>query len=80
MKIQTNTCTICGGQLQKREITYTQAIGKRIFIVSDVPALVCSQCGEEYLKPDTVDAIQKVIETGKNKSTTIQVPVYRFPQ
>lgn len=80
MKRQVKKCSICGGKILQKKITYTQAIGEKIFIVSDVPAEVCSQCGEQYLTPDTVDAIQEALETGKKPSSTLKVPVFRFPQ
>ena len=69
------TYSICGSDLESQRITYTQTIGDRIYIVQDVPAQVCPRCGEVYLSPSTVDAIQRVIETGTAKAT-VQVPVY----
>jgi hypothetical protein len=50
-----------------------------VYIVEDVPAWVCTQCGEIYLDPATVDAIQEQIEHGEATETR-QVPVYRVPQ
>ncbi len=58
-------------------ITFTQTIGDSVYIVTDVPAEVCVQCGEQYLSPDTVDAIQALIESGEVGETR-PVPVYRL--
>ena len=74
-----NSCSVCGAKLKKEKITYTQEINGKVYIVEDVPALVCSECGEQYLEPDTVDIIQEAIEKGKAPKT-IKVPVYYFPQ
>jgi YgiT-type zinc finger domain-containing protein len=76
---QQTLCSVCGGRLQQKKITYTQTIGDQIYIVEDVPASVCSQCGEVYLDPATVDAIQEQLEHGQATGTR-QVPVYRVPQ
>jgi YgiT-type zinc finger domain-containing protein len=79
MTKQPNTCSACGAQLQSQTITYTQTIEGKVYIVEDVPALVCPQCGEIYLSPQTVDAIQEQIEHGQATETR-QVPVFRVPQ
>jgi YgiT-type zinc finger domain-containing protein len=73
------TCSVCGAKVEQQNITYTQTVGGQVYIVEDVPALVCSQCGEIYLTPETVDAIQEQIEHGQAVETR-QVPVFRVAQ
>ena len=75
-----NKCSVCKGNLIQKKITYTQELEGKVYVVSDVPALVCSQCGETYLSPDTVDRVQEVIEKGEQKKLkpTSQVPVFHF--
>lgn len=79
MKI--NKCSVCKGNLISKKITYTQELEGKVYVVSDVPALVCSQCGEQYLSPETVDEIQKVIEKGEQRKLKpiSQIPVFHFP-
>lgn len=74
-----SSCSVCGAEIKPRKITYPQTIDGKLYLVEDVPALVCSQCGEIYLTPETVDAIQEQIEHGEVTETR-QVPVYRVPQ
>ena len=74
-----NPCSVCGAHLRRQKITYTQTIGDKVYIVTDVEAEVCPQCGEQYLSPATVDKIQALIESGQVTETR-QVPVYRLPQ
>ncbi len=69
------TCSVCGTNLKSVRITFTQIIGDKVYIIEDVPAQVCPHCGEEYLPPSTVDAIQEAIENGR-VTKTVQVPVY----
>lgn len=77
-----NKCSVCKAELKEKKITYTQELGGKVYVVSDVPALVCSQCGDQYLSPDTVDEVQRVIEQGeKGKRRPVkQIPVFHFPQ
>jgi YgiT-type zinc finger domain-containing protein len=79
MTNQPRTCSACGAELEHKKITYTQTIEGKVYIVEDVPAWVCTQCGETYLDPATVDAIQDQIEHGQVTETR-QVPVYRVPE
>ena len=70
-------CSVCSAGLRRETITFTQTIGDNVYIVTDVPAEVCPQCGEQYLSPDTVDAIQALIESG-DVGETRQIPVYHL--
>jgi len=72
-----NSCSVCGATLEKKTITYTQPMGKTVYPVTDVPAEVCPQCGEEYLAPETVDAIEEITQSGK-AAKMLEVPVYPF--
>lgn len=78
MNKETNRCSVCGAAVQAKAITYTQTLGDRVFIVTDVPADVCPRCGEQYLSPATADALQEVIEK-RQTSEVRQVPVFHFP-
>jgi YgiT-type zinc finger domain-containing protein len=78
MRKEQRPCSSCGAEVQKKTITYTQTIGDRVYLVTDVPAEVCSQCGEQYLSPETVDILQDMVEK-RQASETRQVPVFHFP-
>lgn len=75
-------CSVCKSNLKQKKITYTQELEGKIYVISDVPALICVICGEQYLSPDIVDEIQQVIEQGeKGKTKPVrQIPVFHFPQ
>ncbi len=77
-----NTCSVCGAQPVKKNINFTQELDGKVYMVTGVPAEVCSQCGEEYLSPETVEVLQKLIDEGetnvKPPTKTITVPVYHF--
>lgn len=79
-----NRCSACGGALTETRISYTQELDGQLFVVRGVPALVCRGCDEEYLAPETVDALQDLIERGSRQPSlrveTLEVPVFRFDQ
>lgn len=78
MNQEATRCSVCGAVVRQETIIYTQILDDKVYIVTGVPAEVCSQCGEQYLSPDTADALQSVIE-GREAPETRQVPVFHFP-
>ena len=36
--------------------------GKKLVVMVDVPALVCEQCGDEYIEIDVVRKVENVLE------------------
>jgi len=40
-------CPLCGGDKKQGQATYTVDLGFGVVVVRNVPAKVCSQCGEE---------------------------------
>ena len=75
------TCTFCGGRLEEQCITYTTAYQGRIVVVENVPALVCTQCGETAFRPDVVERLQQFV-WGKvpSSSRPIAAESYDFAQ
>lgn len=71
-------CNICGGKYVEKRITYTIEIDNKFILVENVPAKVCSQCGEELFSPDTVEKLQKTVWSKIKPRRIIQTPVYNF--
>lgn len=57
------TCYMCGGKIEK---TFTSIDLKGVFI-KDMPAEVCTRCGEKYFDTKTATFIQKTAEYIANK-------------
>lgn len=69
-------CPFCGGELAKRTVTHPQSYQGKIYILENIPAEVCSQCGEVLLRPDVLEKMQQLIWSGVVPRRTTQVPVY----
>ena len=54
-------CLHCQGQLQRGKTTYTVNRSGYHLIIDNVPAWICSQCGEPLFDEKQVDALQKII-------------------
>ncbi|TAN41519.1 MAG: YgiT-type zinc finger protein [Nitrospirae bacterium] len=56
-------CLQCNGEMEKGTVPYSVDRKGYHLYLRDIPAFVCSQCGEKYFPEDEVDAIQSVIKT-----------------
>ncbi len=54
-------CLHCQGELQRSKATYTVNRRGYHIILDNVPAWVCSQCGEPLFDEKQVNAIQQII-------------------
>jgi len=54
-------CPECGGEFVKKKIVHSECHKMNFYIFKDTPAWVCSQCGAEYLEPDTTKEIDYII-------------------
>ena len=56
-------CHFCSEEMKKGKTTYTVNRHNYHLIIDDVPAWICSQCGEVYFEETEVDAIQEMIKS-----------------
>lgn len=70
-------CAVCGGELEKKRVTYTKEEGGRLVAIGGVPAEVCRTCGEEYFAPEVADELHRIIET-RAWTETLEVPYARL--
>ena len=74
-------CSVCGAHVRNETTTYVQEIEGQLAAVTDVPVQTCTQCGEQYFSPKTVDKLQQLLTQGTDAERpprTIEVPVYPF--
>jgi YgiT-type zinc finger domain-containing protein len=69
-------CAECGGTLERRTITYTQAWGEDLYRFEHVPAFVCKQCGHVWLEAAVSQAIDEIIRKNPEPEKYEQVPVF----
>ena len=70
-------CTICRqADLQSGTATVTLERGGATFVMKDVPALVCCNCGEEYVSQDASARVLEVGEQAFRAGVTLDVRHY----
>jgi YgiT-type zinc finger domain-containing protein len=55
-------CEFCGGQAVKRKVKRQHWLHGKLYIVENVEAEVCSECGERYFHATILDEIDRVLE------------------
>jgi YgiT-type zinc finger domain-containing protein len=71
-------CSIkgCPGVYEDRYIVHTTRHKGEVIVIDNVPAEVCSFCGDVLLKPETVRQIEVILRTTNKPAST--VPLYEF--
>jgi len=67
-------CPICkNGETRPGTVTLTLERGPLTMVVRHVPALVCDNCGEEYIDEATTEKTLTQAETAARQGVTIEV-------
>jgi YgiT-type zinc finger domain-containing protein len=70
-------CYFCGGEVVERVIELEYRWKGRLYIIEDVPAGICQQCGEKYFTAQVSEAIDRSVEA-KEIKRTVSVPVKKY--
>jgi YgiT-type zinc finger domain-containing protein len=81
MTTKTNNplCAVCGGKLEATTITHEEKRGRNRYVFQNVPAKVCTACGEIWMDEEVLQQIDQLIEYGV-PARTVETPVYDFPR
>ena len=55
-------CEFCGGETVKKKVKRQHWLHDKLYIVENVEAEVCSECGERYFHASILDEIDRVLE------------------
>jgi len=55
-------CEFCEGQTTKKKVKRQHWLHGRLYIIENVEAEVCTECGERYFHAKTLDEIDRILE------------------
>jgi YgiT-type zinc finger domain-containing protein len=61
----------CHGKLEERRVSRMQEYEGHWFLIENLPALVCADCGETYFTPEAHDQVVALI-TGKQPPSRME--------
>ena len=69
-------CYFCSGEVVEERITTDYRWGEDLIaIIENVPAGVCQNCGEQYLKAEIVKEMGKLAHSKEKPKRMIEVPL-----
>ncbi len=66
-------CAICGGKARTGKTTISVDTGAGVVVIRDVPAFICSHCGEEWLTDRSAQKVELLVSRAKRAKTQIEV-------
>ena len=66
-------CPLCGGEKEDGKTTYSVDLNFGVVVVRNVPAKICSQCGEEWIEHDVSKQLEKVIDTARQSHSQVEI-------
>lgn len=72
-------CYFCQGKIINKRIRHVHQWGDEIVIFENVPAEVCTQCGEVYFSPDVLKMMDSSTLQDASPEKSIAVPVFSLP-
>jgi YgiT-type zinc finger domain-containing protein len=73
------TCDRCGGQTIAKRVTKQHRLDGKLYIVENVDAEVCQDCGERYFHARTLDAIDAMLRGSHAVKDKLLVEVVTAP-
>jgi YgiT-type zinc finger domain-containing protein len=70
-------CPLCGGKKSEGSTTFTADLGFGVVVVRNVPALVCDQCGEDWINDETMISLESIVEDAKENQSELEMVPYR---
>ena len=55
-------CFFCKGELESTKTKFIADLDSCVLIVKNVPAMVCTQCGEKVFDDNTMERLEQIVE------------------
>jgi YgiT-type zinc finger domain-containing protein len=78
-KTNNQLCAVCGGEFEATTITHEEKRDGNRYVFQNVPAKVCTACGEIWIDEEVLQQIDQLIEYGV-PARKVETPVYDFPR
>lgn len=72
------SCVFCGGKIVKQKVTFIYEQNEQVLLIQNVPAEVCTVCGEKTFSPDTTAEIMRFAQQQFEPVKLLEVPVFDY--
>ena len=56
------SCENCGGELKSEKVTLEEVENGKLYVMENVPARVCQDCGEQWIPEPVLKEFEKMLE------------------
>lgn len=68
------SCPLCRGGVKRPDVTtYTVELGYGVVVIRNVPALVCDQCGSDWIEDDVAEKLETIVNSARKKHPIVEV-------
>jgi YgiT-type zinc finger domain-containing protein len=71
-------CPLCGGEKRPGTTTFTVDLKFGVVVVREVPAFICTQCGNAWIDDPVVAKLESVVAEARRKQVLVEV--MQWPQ
>ena len=75
--LKTKVCPDCGGNRRPGTTTFTVDLGFGVVVVRNVPALVCSQCGADWIADEIAERLESMVDDARNRHRQVEVTAFQ---
>jgi YgiT-type zinc finger domain-containing protein len=66
-------CPLCSGEKEPGTTTFTVDLKFGVVVVRDVPALVCSQCGEAWIEDAVAEKLEGLVADARRRQAVVEI-------
>jgi YgiT-type zinc finger domain-containing protein len=66
-------CPLCGGDREPGMTLFSVDLGHGVVVVRNVPASVCTQCGEALIGADAARGLEAIVDDARAKKKLVEV-------
>ncbi len=56
-------CPLCRGEMKEGKTSLPYEVGEKLIVLRNVPALICEQCGEVFIKMEVAKEAERLLNT-----------------
>ena len=71
-----NRCYFCGGEMVEQPTTFVHEEKGQVWVIRDVPAFVCQQCGEKEYSQAITHQLLTLLKQPPRPIEILHVPAY----
>ncbi|MBN1351105.1 YgiT-type zinc finger protein [candidate division KSB1 bacterium] len=68
-------CEFCGSETKKKRVKRQHWLNQKLYIVENVEAEVCTECGERYFHATTLDRIDRYLSSEHDVEKRMDVEI-----